>query len=351
MDLFEVTIPTTVDAPDAADFVEAVGVRNAVEADGFGTEAFSFTPAETLPRWLDQKHHPGRMFAARVDGRIVARGFIETIPDGDGTGWIGTQVLPAHRRAGIGTALADRLEAVAREWGLTKVIVYTVSKSGPGPRLDSPTGFGSVPRDNGEVRFLRGRGYQLEQVERASLLELPVDVSGPLESALSESGADYRLHTWIGDTPPQWRSDIATLLTRMSTDAPTAGLEEPEDVWTVDRLLESERLHAADPRTELFAAVEHVPTGRLAGFTVLNAPRELDRAVGQEDTLVLREHRGHRLGMLLKLANLAHLQEQKPGHPVVVTFNAEENRYMLSVNEAVGFTPIGHEGAWKKELS
>lgn len=351
MDLFEVTIPTTVDTPDAADFVEAVGVRNAVEADGFGTDAFSYTPAETLPRWLDQKHHPGRMFGVRVDGRVVARGYVETIPEGDGTGWLGTQVLPSHRRSGIGTALADHLEAIAREWGLSKAIVYTVSKAGPGPRLDSPTGFGSVPRENGEVQFLLGRGYRLEQVERASLLELPVDVTGLLDSASSASGADYRLHTWIGDTPPRWRSDIATLLTRMSTDAPTAGLEEPEDVWTVERLLESEALHADDPRTELSAAVEHVPTGRLVGFTVLNAPRELDRAVGQEDTLVLREHRGNRLGMLLKLANLAHLQQQRPGHPVVVTFNAEENRHMLSVNEAVGFVALGHEGAWKKDLS
>jgi hypothetical protein len=70
----------------------------------------------------------------------------------------------------------------------------------------------------------------------------------------------------------------------------------------------------------------------------------------QGDTIVLREHRGHRLGMLLKLANLDHLQRLAPGHPSVTTYNAEENRHMLSVNEDVGFVAWGYEGAWQKEL-
>jgi hypothetical protein len=54
--------------------------------------------------------------------------------------------------------------------------------------------------------------------------------------------------------------------------------------------------------------------------------------------------------MLLKVANLAHLQEQRPGHPSVITFNAEENRHMLDVNEALGFEAIASEGAWRKDL-
>ncbi len=104
------------------------------------------------------------------------------------------------------------------------------------------------------------------------------------------------------------------------------------------------------PRTLLTAVAEHVPTGTLAGFTQLGAPADLTRPVTQEDTLVLREHRGHRLGMLLKVANLQFLEQVAPGHPCVLTWNAEENRAMLDVNEAVGFVPIGYEGAWRKDL-
>jgi hypothetical protein len=54
--------------------------------------------------------------------------------------------------------------------------------------------------------------------------------------------------------------------------------------------------------------------------------------------------------MLLKLANLVEVQRRMPGHPSVITFNAEENRHMLDVNEAVGFVPIGYEGAWRRDL-
>jgi hypothetical protein len=98
-------------------------------------------------------------------------------------------------------------------------------------------------------------------------------------------------------------------------------------------------------------AVEHVESGHLVGFSELRIPVDLARVVHQEDTIVLREHRGHRLGMVLKLANLLNLQKEHPGHPSVITFNAEENRHMLDVNEAVGFAPIGYEGGWKKNVS
>jgi hypothetical protein len=54
--------------------------------------------------------------------------------------------------------------------------------------------------------------------------------------------------------------------------------------------------------------------------------------------------------MLLKVENLLLLQRSYPGHPGVLTWNAEENRAMLDVNEAVGFVPIGYEGAWRKDL-
>lgn len=85
------------------------------------------------------------------------------------------------------------------------------------------------------------------------------------------------------------------------------------------------------------------------GFTELEVSAEPGRAVSQEDTLVLREHRGRRLGLLLKVANLELLAAESPGHPSVMTYNAEENRHMLTVNEALGFVPVGYEGAWRRD--
>jgi hypothetical protein len=72
---------------------------------------------------------------------------------------------------------------------------------------------------------------------------------------------------------------------------------------------------------------------------------------GQQGTTVVRgEDRGHRLGLLLKVANLEALDQRFPGRPSVVTWNAEENHHMLRVNEAIGFVPMGYDGAWRKDL-
>ncbi|GAB3605783.1 GNAT family N-acetyltransferase [Conyzicola nivalis] len=353
----ELVVPQTIDSPDAADFVETIELRNLVEALAYGTHELEMTAVETLPFWLDPENSPRRLFGVRIDGRLVGRGFYETNVGKEGSdavAWGAVEVLPDFRGRGIGTAIAEFIERVARDEGRDRLLVYVASPDGPGERLDAATGFGSVPRDNGEVRFLLGRGYRLEQIERASRLPLPLD-DGELRAAFAgasaASGADYSVHYWTGATPERWLDDLALLYTRMSTDAPSAGLEEPEDVWTATRVSADDERQAASPRTSLTAAVEHVPTGRLVGFTVLSLPSDTARSVGQYDTLVLREHRGHRLGMLLKVANLAALHQHHPGYPSVITFNAEENRHMLQVNEDLGFVPIGYEGAWRKRLS
>ena len=348
----ELTIPDTLDGPGGADFIRAIEVSNEVEALGYGTPDLAYEPGEELAI-VHNPHEPTRIVVARVEGQIVARGTHETTVGEDAdTSWLAVNVLPEFRRRGIGTALADAVEGIAREEGKAKVVLYAPIAEGPGERLPSPTGFGSIVAGGDGVRFLQKRGYTFEQVERLSRLALPVEGLDELLAAAQErSGADYRLHTWHGSTPEQWRADIANLGTRMSTDAPTAGLEEPEDVWTVERVIESdERAARESPRVRHVAAVEHVPSGHLVGYTVLSVPPQLHRAVDQYATIVLREHRGHKLGMLLKVGNLAHLAQQRPGHPSVMTFNAEENRHMLDVNEAVGFVPIANESAWRKDL-
>ena len=353
----ELVVPTSIDAPDAADFVESTELRNTIEALGYGTRELEMTPAETLPFWLDTEHSPRRLFGVRLDGKLVGRGFYEVNVGKQGderVAWAAFEVLPDYRGRGIGTAIADQIEQLARDDDRDRLLVYVVSPVGPGERLDAATGFGSVPRDNAEVRFLLERGYTLEQVERGSRLALPLD-DGELRAAFAAasaaSGAGYAVHYWTGATPERWLDDLAVLYTRMSTDAPSAGLAEPEDVWTAQRVAAEDERQAASPRTTLTAAVEHVESGHLVGFTELSVPPDHERSVGQYDTLVLREHRGHRLGMLLKVANLAALHEHHAGYPSVITFNAEENRHMLQVNEDLGFVAIGYEGAWRKRLS
>jgi GNAT superfamily N-acetyltransferase len=348
----ELEIPTAVGASGWRDFETAMGIHYGNEALTYGTDELAFTAEESLPGYLDQEHEPTRLFAAWDGSRMVGAARYEIEPGDDPhTAWLMVDVLQGVRERGIGTALSAKLQGVAATDGIRKGIVYAVSGFGQGPRLTPPTGFGSVAANNPEVRFLLRAGYRLEQVVRGSRLPLPArDVESLLASSRSHSGSEFALHSWIDHTPAKWHAQMADMRQAMSVEEPSAGLDEPEDVWTIARLLETEARLADGPRRFLVTAVEHLPSKTLAGFTTLSVPAELDRPVAQQDTLVLPAHRGHRLGMLLKIANLHGLDTRMPGHPSVITFNAEENRHMLQVNEDLGFAPIGYEGAWRRDL-
>ena len=350
----ELTVPATLAHAGGVEFSEMVTVRNAVLARIYSGDDLEYTAQELLPHWNDH-YEPKRGLLARVDGRAAGRAIYEYNTEGSAnTAYFAIEVLPEFRRRGIGTALLAALEAFAAADSRTIHHVYAISRELSGERLTAPTGFGSVPLADDGVRFLLKHGFQLEQVERASKLTLPVEPStmaALTTAAVAASALEYRLHAFVDRTPPEWREDMAMLLTRMSTDAPSAGMEEVEDVWTVERMIDWENRNAEGPRSELVAMVEHISSGRLAGFTSLSVPPQAHRTVTQEDTIVLREHRGHRLGMLMKLANIEHLERVAPGHPSITTSNAEENRPMLSVNEAVGFVAVGYEGAWKRVVA
>ncbi|WP_411373924.1 hypothetical protein ACLH0K_12675 [Arthrobacter sp. MPF02] len=98
------------------------------------------------------------------------------------------------------------------------------------------------------------------------------------------------------------------------------------------------------------AAALHRETRELVAYTVLNWRPAVPASIAQQDTLVAGDHRGHRLGMLIKLANLRRAQARWRSARSILTWNASENQHMLAINIALGFKPAGYEGEWQKRL-
>jgi RimJ/RimL family protein N-acetyltransferase len=60
-------------------------------------------------------------------------------------------------------------------------------------------------------------------------------------------------------------------------------------------------------------------------------------------TAVIRKHRGHRLGLLVKIAMMDLLATEEPRLARIATWNTESNQHMIAVNEALGYTILGQQ--------
>jgi hypothetical protein len=68
-------------------------------------------------------------------------------------------------------------------------------------------------------------------------------------------------------------------------------------------------------------------------------------------TVVHPEHRGSRLGLAVKLANLEALALAAPEVESIITGNAATNAPMIVVNDMMGFEIDGIGGFWQRHLA
>lgn len=345
-------IPADVNDADAADFREMVRVRNQVYRTISGHDDNSLEPGELLPHYAPNNYETRYLWVAVVDEQIVGRVGVD-IPLEPGSvvaNWM-IELLEEFWGGGIGSAAYELVEQTARSHGRTVLQSWAEHPHSAGEQIASPTGFGQVPHDHA-ARFFARHGYSLSQVDRVSVLDL-VSNTARLDQLFSEAraaSAGYRLVTWVVPTPPEMVDGYAWMKSRMSTDAPAADLEFDEEVWDAARVAAADAKAVDGGRLRQVVAAQHIESGELVAFNELEIGADRSRATDQQDTLVLTEHRGHRLGMLVKCAALIAWRDVAPLSPRVVTYNAEENRPMLDINEAIGFVPIAYEGGWKKTL-
>jgi GNAT superfamily N-acetyltransferase len=274
------------------------------------------------------------------DDPVVATSLRQPIHDNLTLANLALEVHPEHRRRGYGSEAARAMLDIAGERGRTKVLVEISSAT----RTADPS--------PGQT-LARSLGARPMHAETRRLLDLAAMSTADLESLrleALETSTGYSTVSWGDRTPAEYVADMAELQALMSTDPPQGELELEPERWDAERYLEHERSIIERGRIHLVvAAVENV-TGRLVGFTDLGLAKG-ERTIGfQWSTIVRGEHRGHRLGIRLKAANLAELRQRLPALRYLNTWNADVNTYMVAVNERLGYRPMETWTEWQFDL-
>ncbi|WP_158578513.1 GNAT family N-acetyltransferase [Spongiactinospora rosea] len=244
-------------------------------------------------------------------------------------------VAPESRRQGIGSALLAHAVERARAAGRRTLVAEAAAVGGPG------------------ATFAQAHGYTAATTEVRQVLDLRTADRAAFEGArdLAARQADgYELEAWRGTAPERLHADLALLHAGMN-DAPTGGLDIEDEVWDAARTGERElRLHEAGANGRAIIA-RHTATGAPAALTrVFFDDDGADGWGRQSDTVVLRPHRGHRLGMLLKTTNALTLLDEEPAVHRVITWNAASNTHMRAINDLLGFRPLDTWHEWQKAI-
>jgi GNAT superfamily N-acetyltransferase len=280
------------------------------------------TPSSSFER------HP---FAAAEDGEVIGTNQV-MLPQRDNThiAYMGPIVKPSHRGRGIGNALLEHGIEYVRSRGRDTVIIEVnrpMTESGPG-------------KCAGHAMLVKS-GFSDANVELHRVLDLPLAAErlDELDADTKARRGEYRIVRFAGTVPDERLAGYCHLQEAFNGEAPTGDLDIEPEVWDAARVREREDLLRRSGRHER-AAAALAPDGGMVALTEMVTTEHQPEVGFQSGTLVLREHRGHGLGMAVKVANLRAFQAEFPEVQAVHSWNAEENGPMVAINDRLGFRPV-----------
>ena len=246
------------------------------------------------------------------------------------------RVVPAFRGRGVGRAMLELASARAVEDGRRLLAGYTWDTVPSGERF-------AVAAGATAVLFVRRSELDLTKVDRSL-------VATWAHADADEGRARYELVTVLGRYPTDQYEAIAEVEEVMNT-APHDDLEVEDEVRDAAWVAAREALY--DPEIELRWTIfaRELASGRFVGYTQVFFYDDWPGHVGQGNTGVHPDHRGHGLGRWLKAAMLQRIFDERPESFRVRTTNAFSNAPMLAINDELGFVVTATSTAWQLPLS
>jgi RimJ/RimL family protein N-acetyltransferase len=262
-------------------------------------------------------------------------GYSLELPDKENTHLARVQpfVAPARRRAGIGTALLRHAARRAADAGRT-LLSGDTRQDAPGSAFATAAG-------------ARHTGTEVRRV--LELASIPAGHLAALRAKAEAAGTGYSLVSWLGLTPGEHLDQVATVLNAME-DAPHDPGEQPS-IADAGRLRKSEQLIVGSGTRAYSIAARHDGTGELAGLSQVYVEPSPEDWGYQGVTAVTRAHRGHRLGLLVKVAMLDWLAQAEPQLERITTGNAGANDHMIAINAEIGFQVLDTWPSWQLDVA
>jgi hypothetical protein len=184
---------------------------------------------------------------------------------------------------------------------------------------------------------------------RQFLADLDWTALDRLHAEAAPHAAAYELVRTPSRTPDEELPAMAAMVAAIN-DAPIDDLDIEDEVFTPERIRAYEHAQAARGILLHRVVARHRETGELAGQTVVGVDGERPELAEQHDTSVVRAHRGHRLGLLLKIELLRWLREAQPQVATIDTWNSASNDHMIGVNEVLGYRVMGRALAFQRSV-
>ena len=277
---------------------------------------------EALYRFENPSTYSDRIaLVGLVDGEIVAAADA-TLPNRENTDSASIELAVQGDRTGRGHGRALAADLRNRLVECRRTTVDTEVYGLPGQDFSETRG----------GRFAAAHGLAVANVETRYLLELPVvSMDTPLDTPLD---TDIEIAGWVGPCPQQYEAQLLLLQQQMEQDVPRGELSRRPLDLDLERQRDSQRRLVERGWTSVTALA--MVNGESVGYTEI-LMQDSDRVMVQEDTLVLPEHRGRRIGQALKADNLRRLDGVRDGRTMLQTFIADSNVAMRATNAKFGF--------------
>ena len=300
-----------------------------------GHDAVADRPYNTYIAWraaetylpMEQPDRVGYFLAAWDGDRVVAAmGVNGSTHDNVHAVWCSVDVLPDYRRRGLGSELLARAE----EW-----------TRGQGRRLLAGEVFAPVDAGSTALDFATAHGFKVVLEDGMKVVDIPEtrDRWEGLAAECAPHHRDYELRTVAGPFPEELVDSYITVQNMFMSEAPTGDADVEDEVWDAERVrTHQERAVRAGRRDYTTFALTR--DGEVAAMTEMFVNESVPHRGFQSGTLVVPAHRGHRLGLAVKVANQQAIHADFPELAFVITGNADVNTHMNAINDRLGFRVV-----------